>query len=210
MEPFETVSGFCRHGHFTSLSEVLTRSNSIALIWKCAACQFPRGLSPRFLRYHGLIWIAQIAANPYYRSVERSLPTFQRRKSNQSIQKQEKEESMRVYTNFGKLAMLATALLMMSFTLGFAKTNVDYKFKVHNNTTHDIKKILVSDDGKKWGYFDIGDGIKAGETDELVWDKSTDNGACEWIFKAVWSNDEESEPVKFDFCEKGLTLEFTK
>jgi len=210
MEPFETVSGFCRHGHFTSLSEVLTRSNPIALIWKCAACQFPRRLSPRFLRYHRLIWIAQIAANPYYRSVERSLPTFHRRKSNQSIQKQEKEESMRVYTNFGKLAMLATALLMMSFTPGFAKTNVDYKFKVHNNTTHDIKKILVSDDGKKWGYFDIGDGIKAGDTDELVWDKSTDNGACEWIFKAVWSNDEESEPVKFDFCEKGLTLEFTK
>ena len=117
---------------------------------------------------------------------------------------------MRVYTNFGKVAMLAAALLMLSFTLSFAKPHVDYKFKVHNNTTHDIKKILVSDDGKKWGYFDIGDGIKAGDTDELVWDKSTDNGACEWIFKAVWSNGEESEPVKFDFCEKGLTLEFTK
>ena len=56
---------------------------------------------------------------------------------------------MRVYTNFGKLAMLAAALLMMSFTLSFAKTSVDYKFKVHNNTTHDIKKILVSEDGKK-------------------------------------------------------------
>src|SRR5467141_178363 len=68
--------GLCRRGHFTSLSEVLTRSNPIALIWKCAACQFPRRLSPRFLRYHRLIWIAQIAVNPYYRSVERFLPNF--------------------------------------------------------------------------------------------------------------------------------------
>ncbi len=139
-----------------------------------------------------------------------SRPSYRHPIKSVKFKNTEKEESMRVYTNFGKVLMLATALLMMSFTLSFAKTNVDYKFKVHNNTTHDIKKILVSDDGKKWGYFDIVDVIKAGDTDELVWDKSTDNGACEWIFKAVWSNDEESEPVKFDFCEKGLTLEFTK
>jgi hypothetical protein len=117
---------------------------------------------------------------------------------------------MRVNSKFGKLLMLATALTLMSFTASFAQPNAEYKFKVHNNTTHDIKKILVSEDGKKWGYFNIGDGIKAGDTEELVWDKSTDNGDCEWVFKAVWSNDEESEPVKFDFCEKGLTLEFTK
>jgi len=117
---------------------------------------------------------------------------------------------MRVNSKFGKLLMLATALTLMSFTASFAQPNAEYKFKVHNNTTHDIKKILVSEDGKKWGYFEIGDGIAAGATEELVWDKSTDNGDCEWVFKAVWSNDEESEPVKFDFCEKGLTLEFTK
>jgi len=117
---------------------------------------------------------------------------------------------MRVYTNFGKLAMLAAALLMMSFTLSVAKPHADYKFKVHNNTKLAIKKIQVSEDGKKWGFFDIGDGIEAGATDELVWDKSTDNGGCEWYFKAVWSDGEESDAVKFDFCEKGLTLEFTK
>jgi len=115
---------------------------------------------------------------------------------------------MRVHSNFGKVVLLATALLLMSFTLSFAKTSADYKFKVHNNTTHDIKKILVSEDGKKWGYFDIGDGIPAGATEELVWDKSTDKGNCEWSFKAVFSNDEESAPVAFDFCEKGLVLEF--
>ena len=83
-----------------------------------------------------------------------------------------------------------------------------HRFKVHNNTKQDIKKIMVSQDGKKWGYFDIGDGIKAGATEELVWDKSTDNENCEQWFKAVFTDGEESEPVKFDFCEKGLVLEF--
>ena len=115
---------------------------------------------------------------------------------------------MRVNSKFGKLLMLATALTLMSFTASFAQPNADYKFKVHNNTKNDIKKIMVSEDGKKWGLFDIGDGIKAGATDELVWDKSTDNGNCEWTFKAVFDNDEESEAVKFDFCEKNLVLEF--
>src|SRR6266849_4413892 len=112
------------------------------------------------------------------------------------------------FNNFGKVLMLATALMLLSFTLGFAKSSSEYRFKVHNNTKHDIKKILVSEDGKQWGQFDIGDGIKAGATDALVWDKSTDNGACEWYFKAVFDNKEESDAVKFDFCEKGLVLEF--
>ena len=117
---------------------------------------------------------------------------------------------MRVNGNFGKAIMLAMALLMMSFTLSFAKSNVDYRFKVHNNAKLAIKKIMVSEDGKKWGFFDIGSGIAAGATDELVWDKSTDEGNCEWYFKAVWSDGEESEAAKFDFCEKDLVIEFTK
>jgi hypothetical protein len=122
----------------------------------------------------------------------------------------EKSKSMRAYNKFGKAAMLAAALLMMSFTSSFAKTNVDYRFKVHNNAKLTIKKIFVSEDGKKWGFFDIGSGIAAGATDELVWDKSTDQGNCEWYFKAVWSDGEESEAAKFDFCEKDLVIEFTK
>src|SRR6266446_9956994 len=117
---------------------------------------------------------------------------------------------MRVNNKFGKLLMLATALTLMSFTASFAQPNAEYKFKVHNNTTHDIKKILVSEDGKKWGYFEIGDGIAAGATEELVWDKSTDNGACEWYFKAVWADGDVSDAAKFDFCEKDLVIEFTK
>jgi hypothetical protein len=117
---------------------------------------------------------------------------------------------MRVNSNFGKVVLLATALLMMSFTLSFAKPHPEYKFKVRNNTKVAIKKIQVSEDGKKWGAFDIGSGIAAGATVELVWDKSTDNGACEWYFKATWSDGDVSDAAKFDFCEKDLTIEFTK
>ena len=117
---------------------------------------------------------------------------------------------MRAYTNYGKVAILAAALLLMSFSFGTAKTRVEYRFKVHNNTKVTLKKIQVSDDGKKWGYFDIGSGIAAGATEELVWDKSTDNGACEWYFKAIWSDGDESDAAKFDFCEKDLVIEFTK
>src|SRR5262249_41199547 len=116
------------------------------------------------------------------------------------------EKSMRV-NKLGTVFMLALALVLMSGTLSFAKTN-EYKFKVHNNTKQDIKKIQVSQDGKNWGYFDIGDGIKAGETETLVWDKSTDNENCAQYFKAQFANGEWSDAVKFDFCEKDLVLEF--
>jgi hypothetical protein len=122
----------------------------------------------------------------------------------------EKKEYMRVNSNLAKVVMLVTALMLMSFTLSFAKPHVEYKFKVHNNTKVTLKKIQVSDDGKTWGYFDIGDGIAAGATEELVWDKSTDNGACEWYFKAIWSDGDVSDAAKFDFCEKDLVIEFTK
>ncbi len=108
--------------------------------------------------------------------------------------------------NFGTV-MLALALVMMSTTLSFAKTN-EYKFKVHNNTKQAIKQLLVSVDGKKWGEFDIGNGIRAGATVELVWDKSTDNEPCEQYFKVQFADGEWSDAVKFDFCEKGLVLEF--
>ena len=117
---------------------------------------------------------------------------------------------MRVNSKFGKVILLATTLLVMSFTLSFAKPHNEYKFKVRNNNNVAIKKIQVSDDGKNWGYFDIGNGIAAGATQELVWDKSTDNGACEWYFKAIWSDGEASSAAKFDFCEKDLVIEFGK
>lgn len=115
---------------------------------------------------------------------------------------------MKFQNNFRKAIVLAFAMVLMSFTANYALTRNDYSFKVTNKTRTAIKKILVSEDGKKYGYFDIGSGIGAGKSATLVWDKSTDEGYCEWYFKAVFSDGEESEPVTFDFCEKELELVF--
>jgi hypothetical protein len=110
-------------------------------------------------------------------------------------------------TNFKKSALLAAVVLFMSFTAAYAAEG-EYRFKVHNNTKHKITQILVSEDGETWGKFDIGHGIPAGETVELVWDKSTNSESCHQHFKAVFSDDSESAPTKFDFCEEDLVLEF--
>ncbi len=115
---------------------------------------------------------------------------------------------MTVFNNFKRISLLVIAIGLMGISVSSASSSFDYKFKVHNTTKFKITKIMVSEDGKKYGLFDIGDGIPAGATEELVWDKSTDKGACEWYFKATFSDKTESEPAKFDFCEKDLVLEF--
>lgn len=84
----------------------------------------------------------------------------------------------------------------------------EYKFKITNNTNQTITKVLVSEDGEDFGFFNIGKGIKAGQTAELVWAQHTNDGECEQWFKAVFANGEESEAVQFDFCEAEVALEF--
>ena len=84
----------------------------------------------------------------------------------------------------------------------------EYKFKITNNTNQTITKVLVSEDGDEYGFFNIGKGIKAGQTAELVWAQHTNDGECEQYFKAVFANGEESEPALFDFCESEVALEF--
>jgi hypothetical protein len=105
-----------------------------------------------------------------------------------------------------KATLLALALTFTSLSLFAAES--EYSFKVHNTTRQTIKKILVSEDGKEYGEFEIGKGIKAGATVELVWDSSTNSESCHQYFKAVFADGEESEATKFDFCEEDLTLEF--
>ena len=108
-----------------------------------------------------------------------------------------------------KMLLVGCALLVTTFIPPITRAaDNGYSFKVHNTTKEKITKILVSADGEKYGYFDIGDGIKPGETMTLVWDKSTNSESCTQWFKAVWESGEEGKPVKFNFCEKGLELEF--
>jgi hypothetical protein len=112
-------------------------------------------------------------------------------------------------TRITKALLVGCTLFLITFAprLALSAEN-EYSFKVKNTTKELITKILVSEDGKEYGFFDIGAGIKPGETMTLVWDKSTHSGSCHQWFKAVWESGEEGKPVKFDFCEKDLQLEF--
>jgi hypothetical protein len=110
---------------------------------------------------------------------------------------------------FKKALLIGCALLVTTFVPHFALgAESEYSFKVTNKTKNTIKKLLASEDGEKYGFFDIGKGIKPGETVTLVWDKSTNSGNCKQFFKAVYDDDSESDAEEFDFCEKDLELEF--
>ncbi len=116
---------------------------------------------------------------------------------------------MKLPKYINKALLVGCALILTTFVSPVARgSEGDYSFKVKNTTKELITKILVSEDGEKYGFFDIGAGIKPGEEMTLVWDKSTNSGSCHQWFKAVWESGEEGKPVKFDFCEKGLELEF--
>jgi hypothetical protein len=112
-------------------------------------------------------------------------------------------------TNYLRRAFLFTIVLaLLSSTPAALNASEGYSFKVKNTTKNRITKLLASEDGETYGNFDIGKGIKPGQTVTLVWDKSTADENCEQYFKAVFDDGEESEAVKFDFCEDDLTLEF--
>lgn len=103
-----------------------------------------------------------------------------------------------------RLALVTAALLLSSV----AAVADEYKFTVTNNTNTKITKILVSQDGEEYGFFNIGSGIPSGKTVTLVWDQSTAGENCQQYFKAVFANGEESEPQDFDFCEEEVAIEF--
>ncbi len=104
---------------------------------------------------------------------------------------------------------LSLAFVLAGVSAGYAQDS-EFSFTVANKTDSTIKKLLVSIDGKKWGFFDIGSGIASGKSAELIWSKTTDSEPCKQWVKAVYADKSESKPVKFDFCEEDLELEFTE
>jgi hypothetical protein len=111
---------------------------------------------------------------------------------------------------FGHLRQ-ATAVLLALIAFGLISGTAmakDYSFKVENKTKSKIIKILVSEDKKEWGHFDIGEGIPAGAKVQLNWDKSTNNESCKQWVKVVYEGGEESPAAKFDFCEDDLQIVF--
>lgn len=110
--------------------------------------------------------------------------------------------------SLAQIPALVAAVATLGFAAPAAHAEEEYSFKVANKTKQKITKVLVSEDGKKYGPFDIGKGIGAGKTVTLVWDKSTNSENCKQWVKAAYEDGEESEPAKFDFCEKNLEIEF--
>ena len=111
--------------------------------------------------------------------------------------------------------MVLNRLRTAAIAFGFAAAAMagsaqaaEYSFTATNTTDSAITKVFVSQDKKEWGYFDVGSGIKPGETSNLVWSQSTNNENCEQWVKASYADGSESEPAKFDFCEDGLEINF--
>lgn len=113
---------------------------------------------------------------------------------------------MKVQSSFRKVTLAIFALCMLSVPTGYAAPQ-DYSFTVRNVGKNRVLKVMASEDGKRWGYFDIGNGIAPGETKTIVWDNSTNNQSCEQYFKAAFDDGLESPPKKFDFCKKGLAID---
>lgn len=84
----------------------------------------------------------------------------------------------------------------------------DYTFTVSNNSDQRIVKIEVSEDGESWAPFNIGGGIPAGESAELVWDESTNDSDCEWQFRATFQEGYVAGSDWINFCEDEVNIEF--
>ena len=115
---------------------------------------------------------------------------------------------MKFINKFLGMSLLSLAIILIGSSAANAQDS-EFSFKVINRTEVTIKKLLVSVDGKKWGFFDVGAGIASGKSADLVWSKTTDTDPCKQWVKAVYADKSESKPVKFDFCEEDLELEFT-
>ena len=113
---------------------------------------------------------------------------------------------MKIFLKLGALAALSLILVLIPFRN--VRAEDEYTFKVHNTTKDTITKLLASEDGEKYGTFDVGKGIGPGKTMTLKWDKSTNKSDCDWLIKAVFEDGSETPPKKFDFCEEDLELEF--
>jgi hypothetical protein len=104
------------------------------------------------------------------------------------------------------------ALVLTSFAMPAPKVSAadddQYSFTVRNRNVQKITQLLLSEDGRNWGYFDIGKGIPAGKIVKLYWDKSTNNAGCNWYVKAVYADESVSAPARFNFCEDNVAIAF--
>src|SRR6266404_3611923 len=120
------------------------------------------------------------------------------------------------HPNMKTISLSKTLLLGFAFTAAIFLSRLaiaeeegkEYSFILHNTTQEKITSLMVSEDGEKWGKFDIGKGLEPGDSAKLVWDKATNSQSCSQFVKAEFEDGSESKPVKHDFCKEGLELGF--
>lgn len=104
---------------------------------------------------------------------------------------------------------LRVLIIIIALSIGTMSAQAtEYSFQVQNTTDLTIIRLLVSEDSQIWGDFNIGNGIAAGESETLTWDKSTNNENCFQYVKVIFENGRESVAVTFDFCQNNLALVF--
>lgn len=99
---------------------------------------------------------------------------------------------------FGSIRNLSLGLLLVSPVMVYAES---YYFFVKNASDSRIVKLEVSENKRKWGYFDIGGGIAIGKKVRLEWDSNAEGQSCEQWMRAKFADGSTSEPSKLDFCE---------
>ena len=115
---------------------------------------------------------------------------------------------MKNYLKIAAIVALALTSLTMTARHVSAADDDQVSFTVRNHNVQRITGLLVSEDGKHWGKFDIGKGIDVGQTMKLDWDKSTNSMGCMWFIKAVYKDKSVGEAVKFDFCDENVVIDF--
>jgi len=71
--------------------------------------------------------------------------------------------------NMKRTSLIKTALLALALTAAVvlpryavAEDESEYSFVLHNTTKVKITGLMVSEDGEKWGKFDVGAGLNPG------------------------------------------------
>jgi hypothetical protein len=102
---------------------------------------------------------------------------------------------------FRHTLLLATAIGTLSLVAKVSPASAEqWYFWIKNSSDTRIQKLLVSENKRQWGYFDIGAGIAAGQEVKLIWDESTNDQRCSQWIKAQFSDGQESEPSRINFC----------
>ena len=97
------------------------------------------------------------------------------------------------------LATAGAALSLVSILAISAKAE-EYYFTLRNDTDLAISQVLVSEDGKTWGYFTLESNIAPKTEGKIVWGQDTNREACSQWIKVGYENGTVTEPEKFDFC----------